>query len=70
MAAEGEIGNDYVYAAAIDRRSLEGLDAARLDATMFMMRTAKMEQQANLRLKKLPAKDLPRWVADLVTASV
>lgn len=67
--AKGEIGDDYVYAAAIDRRSLEGLDAARLNATMFMMRTAKMEQQANLRLKKLPAKDLPRWVADLGTAS-
>ena len=62
--AKGQIDDDYVYVASIQRAVFDGLDAKIVKPTLLLMRMAKMEQQANLRLKKLAPKELPGWVRE------
>lgn len=62
--AKGQIDDDYVYVASIPRTLFDGFDAKSVKATSLLMRTARMEQQANFRLKKLPTKEIPGWVRE------
>lgn len=62
--AKGHVDDDYVYVASIARQMFSGFDAKAAKAAASMRRLAKMEQQANLRLKKLAAKEIPAWVGE------
>lgn len=62
--AKGQIDDDYVYVASIARGMFTGFDAKTVKAAASLRRLGRMEQQANLRLKKLAAKELPGWVAE------
>lgn len=65
--AKGQIDDDYVYVAAIPRAAFDGLDSKTVSAAALMRRLARLEQQANLRLKKLATKELPAWVGEFRT---
>lgn len=62
--AKGQVLDEYVYVATIPRTLFTAINAKSLDATATLRGVAKMEQQANRRLKKLPPRELPIWVSD------
>lgn len=64
--AKGQIADDYVYVASIPRAGWETFEPRTVAATASLRKLGRLEQQANLRLKRLGPKELPSWVAGFV----
>jgi hypothetical protein len=65
--AKGQIADDYVYVASVPRSGWDTFDPKNVRATASLRKLGRLEQQANLRLKRLGAKELPSWVAGFAT---
>jgi hypothetical protein len=64
---KGQVADDYVYVASIPRSGWDTFDPKNVHAAASLRKLGRMEQQANLRLKRLGPKDLPAWVAEFAS---